>query len=246
VISIILLVVFHLPRQEPRKIEYRSYKHFDNDNFKKDVDFIPHSACEVFEDPSDTHWFYYTLLTEVLDEHAPLKTKKLKKPQLPYMHSDLCKAMFACKKKRNTYYKYRTTKDWEPFRKQRNLVVSKSCSSVKPYFQKNCQNPQRSKEFYDMIQPFMTDKGRSVTNMITLYDDDAMISKPEVVSEEFNDLFATIADTIGQDDTMPQEIDEISQVYIPSVTQCMDRHRNHSSIVSISSHHQNTIISSLL
>ena len=44
-----LIFKFHLPRQEPRKLEYRSYKHFDNDNFKKDVDFIPHSACEVWK-----------------------------------------------------------------------------------------------------------------------------------------------------------------------------------------------------
>ena len=82
-------------------IMYRSYKKFNLEAFQKDIVNIPESYLSMFDDPSDTYWAYEKMFLEVLNEHAPMKCRTVKKPQLPYMNSEIRKEMF----KRNSLKK---------------------------------------------------------------------------------------------------------------------------------------------
>ena len=62
----------HLPRLKPKVIKYRSYKKFDAKNFLSDV------KLAKFVSPEDPEQAYDNLVCtfgELVDEHAPLKTK---------------------------------------------------------------------------------------------------------------------------------------------------------------------------
>ena len=57
------------------KIKCRSYKHFDEKTFSEAVSVIPLDVAYVFDDVDDIYWDHEILLTDVLNEHAPIKEK---------------------------------------------------------------------------------------------------------------------------------------------------------------------------
>ena len=69
----------HKPRVSPKTIYYRSYKKFDDETFINDVQNIPYSVCDVFEDVDDRLWSFNKLFSDVIDKNAPIKKKILKK-----------------------------------------------------------------------------------------------------------------------------------------------------------------------
>ena len=73
---------------KPRSINYRSYKHFNEDNFNRDIGYIPFHSTEIFDDFSDRFWAFNYLYREVLDEHAPMKTAKPKNKGVPMMNNE--------------------------------------------------------------------------------------------------------------------------------------------------------------
>jgi exonuclease III len=78
----------HAPKREPRKILYRSFKRFDESAFRKDVASSPFHVSHIFEDVNDVAWFHEKLLLDVINSHAPLKQKTLKKDSVPFMNSE--------------------------------------------------------------------------------------------------------------------------------------------------------------
>ena len=49
---------------------------------------------DVFDDVDDIYWAHEILLTDVLNEHAPIKDKTVKTKQTPFMNSKLREAAF--------------------------------------------------------------------------------------------------------------------------------------------------------
>ena len=65
---------------------------FDEISFQSDIDHIPFHIIEVFDDIEDKYWAHNVLINDVIDSHAPLKTRSISK-QIPYMNSNLRKCM---------------------------------------------------------------------------------------------------------------------------------------------------------
>jgi len=76
-----------------RQITYRSYKHFDIGLFNRDLEKAPFHVSECLE-VEDQCEFITKLYRQVLDEHAPLKTKTIRSKQCPYMNSAWRRAIF--------------------------------------------------------------------------------------------------------------------------------------------------------
>ena len=47
----------------------------------------------MFDNVDDSYWFFSKLLSDIISEHAPVKTKILKRTQVPYMNSALRKSI---------------------------------------------------------------------------------------------------------------------------------------------------------
>ena len=126
----------YAPLQQPRKIYYRSYKNFDDNEFINDISYAPFQVGEIFDDIDDSAWFTSNLLSEVINEHAPIKTKIVKTASVPYMNSQLRKAIYKRNMVRNKFHKYGRTY-WKENRIQRNKVVALRKRSIGKYFAKN-------------------------------------------------------------------------------------------------------------
>ena len=63
-----------------------------------------------------------TMLKEIMDEHAPLKTMKVRANETPFMNGELRRAVGAKTRLHNIYRKRPTKQNWERYRQQRNLT----------------------------------------------------------------------------------------------------------------------------
>ena len=71
-------------RVEKRRVQYRSFNGFDEKRFNEDVGQIPFDAAYVFDDVDDIYWAHEWLLTDTINEHAPMKEKVTKTVEIPH------------------------------------------------------------------------------------------------------------------------------------------------------------------
>ena len=66
------------PRPKPVYINIRSFKHYNREAFLKDILQAPWSVIDVFTDIDDKVNAFNTMFNDILDQHAPIKTIKVK------------------------------------------------------------------------------------------------------------------------------------------------------------------------
>ena len=81
---------------------------------------------------------FETKVSQVIDHHAPIKYRYPRKNSVPYMNRELRKAIYKKQMLRSNFEKYKTSKTWEAYRKQRNLVTKLKRKSVNTHFQERC------------------------------------------------------------------------------------------------------------
>ena len=161
----------HLPRLAQKVISYPSYKHFDEEIYKRDISFAPFHVGYIFDEFDDTFWFNQTLLSNIVDSHAPVKRKRTVKKPLPCMNSRLRKECHRKSMLRNKYFKYRSKQAWGNYRKSRNKVSNLKAVSMHSYFKTRCNShnlTNNPSEYWNTIKPFMSDKYKSKGSAITL------------------------------------------------------------------------------
>ena len=120
-----------------------------------------------------------------MEKNAPVKSKVIKKPQIPYMNSKLRKAMHKRNMLRNKYKKGPV--EWDVYRIQRNITTSIYKKSQATYFSERCEGGAKNKKFWKTIKPFLTSKQPSCQNII-LKEDDKIITDEREICDIFNDF----------------------------------------------------------
>ena len=188
----------HVPRSSLPKFQYRSMKSFNENDFLTDMSYVPFHVCNIFDDPNDSYRLFDELYTDVLNEHAPIKTTRKHPKHAPFMHSELRKARNVKAMLRRKHTKYPSNSNWENYRKQRNYVTKLRKKSIKCYFSNNCNiDKTSSTQFWRVIKPFMSHKSSSQNGCITLFDDEKIVSDSKDVCNIFNSHFASCANHIG-------------------------------------------------
>ena len=117
----------------------------------------------------------------------------------PYMNSELRKAVYRKQMFRSKFEKNRSDKNWEKFRKQRNLVTKLKRKSIKSYFLERCVGGEKSSDFLPTIKPFLSKKCKSGDNTIVLNENDKILNDPKEISDTFNEFYVNVANDIGKD-----------------------------------------------
>ena len=92
------------PSLKPQRIMYRSYKSFNDADFLFDLQCAPFHVMNIFDEADDMAWYTSALLSDIVDNHAPVKSKFVKKKQsVPYMNSKLRKALYSRNMARNKF-----------------------------------------------------------------------------------------------------------------------------------------------
>jgi hypothetical protein len=77
----------------------------------------------------------------------------LKSP-VPYMNSKHRKAVYKKRQLHNVFKTQRSSKSWEQYRKQRNIVTKIKIRSIRSYFLERCVDGPKNKDFWPTIKPF--------------------------------------------------------------------------------------------
>ena len=184
------------PRPEKRTFTYRSYKHFSESAYVRDLSATPFHIANMFDDVDDQLWAYETLLHDVVNDHAPLKTKTVRGKHCPYMHNELRKAINVKGMLHRKHLRRRTRASWEDYRRQRNKVTKMKRQSIQAYFNKHCDKPQNP-NFWNVIRPFMGSSVHGGDN-IQLQEGGSVISNRKLVCETFNNHFINAAADLSE------------------------------------------------
>lgn len=87
------------------------------------------------------------IFINILDIHAPFKSRQPRKQPLPYMNRELRKAVYRKHMLYTQYTKNRNSKTWEKYRRQRNMVTKLKKKSVKTYFLERCSGGSKIATF---------------------------------------------------------------------------------------------------
>ena len=188
--------------ERQHKISYRSYKNFDAESFNSAItklSIIPSNNVKTSEDINAVYEKYEKDFINILDIHAPIKSRQPRKQPLPCMNRELRKAVYRKHMLYTQYTKNRNSKTWEKYRRQRNMVTKLKKKSVKTYFLERCSGGSKNSNFWSTMKPFFSKKCNLGEQKIILTENNNIINDTKEVSEHFNNFFATVANKIGND-----------------------------------------------
>ena len=183
------------------KIQYRSFKDFDVNKYISDLDntVYLHDSSECVDDINTVYNDFETKVSQVIDHHAPIKYRYPRKNSVPYMNRELRKVIYKKQMLRSKFEKYKTSKTWEAYRKQRNLVTKLKRKSINTYFQERCTGGQKSKHFYTTVKPFLSKQSTGSQQKIVLVENDKIVNNTKDICDTFNTFFVNVANDIGKD-----------------------------------------------
>ena len=103
-------------REESKNFIYRDYKNFNDADFRMDLENKLEECPKHYENFEKT-------FVNVLDAHAPRKTKVLRGNQKPHVDKNLRKAIMKRSKLKNKANRTKLQDDIAKYKKQQNLVV---------------------------------------------------------------------------------------------------------------------------
>ena len=218
------------PEKYRKHILYRSYKRFNDECYLNDLQNLSFEKCLSTSSVNEQYDEFNSLYCDLLNRHAPIKSKTITKPAPPFMNGELRKAIYKKCMLRNKFYKYRDAQHWEKYRAQRNLVTSIRRQSIRIYFEKHTEDVNNA-DFWKIMKPFLSEKSSKGSDDIILRESGTLLTDPYKVCDTFNDFYTTAAEKIGFHDTIPNCLsssDILSYV--------RHKYSNHPSIIEIKSH----------
>ena len=168
----------------------------------------------------------YKRLIDVINAHAPLKTRVITYKEAPYMNDQLRKSMNVRNHFRRKWERVDSKENRAIYVKHRNSTMRLRKQSMLSYLQKNCINTTHcsSKQYWTILKPFMSNKGASRNCEISLLENDQVVNNQKEVASILNDYYVNISRAIGEPDYMVDS-DNINDIFM-----C---HKSHRSVLFI-------------
>ena len=228
---VITILKSHIPRLKPKVIKYRNYKKFDTAKFLEDVRRTNFAALE---DPDECYDNLTNTFRNLVEKHAPLKTKTVRGNNAPFVTRELKKAIYTRTRLKNILNKNPTNQNERNYKKQRNKCVSLRKKAIKQHFKKaTAKDLISNHEFWNLVKPFLSNKGGLFGDDISLVHNDQIVTDDYLLTEIFNNHYINIVEkTSGQKplniaDTVKTDDDR------QLVRMILDKYKDHPSVLAI-------------
>ena len=185
-------------RPKPTYINIRSFKHYDLNKFHTDVSQAPWSILDTFDDPEDKLYAFDSLFNDILDEHAPVKTIKIRGRANACVTDEIRELM-----KTRDYWKAKARKSKDPLHwsayKNFHREVKREIRMAEREFatEQIINNKNNTNSIWKAIRICIPKKSASQRN----YSKD-----DKTVANEFNSFFASVGDnTIKKIEVLARE-----------------------------------------
>ena len=169
----VTVMKMHFQKLQPRVINYRDCKHFQNETFREDLLFRL-SKLNIRNNDYGFTGFIETCM-ETVNQYAPCKQKQVQGNHLPFMNKTLSKEIMTRTRLRNRFLKNRTEENKKKYTKQRNYCVSLLRKVKNKYYSNlNEKDVTGNKMFWKIVKAFFSDKVTS-SEKITFIEEDEII-----------------------------------------------------------------------
>ena len=222
----------------PKTVFYRCHSNFDQKQFLNDLD---RKLIEggLYRNCHDQYNKLTEIFRDILDHHAPLKQKKIRGNQAPFMTKELSKAIMNKSKAKNKYLKWPSRENFLHLKKVKNKCNSICKNSKRQYFRNvTKEGIMCNKKFWSTVKPFLTNKGVFTEPQISINVNNEIINDEKNLVELFNEHYINIVHkTSGKKSTC---LGNSSNCDLDKVTvgEIIEKYKNHPSILAINNSFQ--------
>ena len=181
-----------LPKPTPTYVKTRCYRHYAHRSFLENLAQVPWFENVLIDDASEKviHFNHYFL--EVLNQHASIKTVKIKHRPCPFVDQEMKEHM----KNRNQLMKIakqtRSSEDWEIYRLSRESIKARLRDSEREHAKTELKNCKKTSSMWKVIKNCIPRKEISQP----VYSRDL-----KDMAEEFNNFFTSVGTRVSEEST---------------------------------------------
>lgn len=184
-----------VPKGNPKVVNKRSYKTFNQESFCTDVNNLCWSDVYKENHPDDAIKAFVNIFYPVLDKHAPIKKYTVKNVKAPWIDNELRSLMADRDVAKGTAIKTGNKDDWETYCKLRNQVTKINRKNKKMFFKlKINECKYDGKKLWSTLNDVMGRKPSQTPSFIDAGD--SFLTKPHTIANYFNDFFVNKVDTL--------------------------------------------------
>ena len=196
--------------EKHQSFEYRNLKKMNKEAFIRDLNDAPWDAAFVFDDIYEIVDAWYDIFNTILDKHAPVITKRIKRNSQPkWFTEDLNKEIqsrgYLLKKARCT----NSPEAWKKYKETKNKVTRLIRTQKKTFFRSQVNENQRNpKKLWSLIKDLSRESSTSNIHVQQLEDNGVITTDPNNIANILNSFFADIClNTTDEDDNIPFSMD---------------------------------------
>ena len=173
-------------RQKATYITARSFKGYRADQFYNDMSNVPWSLLDIFDDAEDELYAFNSLFNDILDEHASIKTIKIRGRPNPYVTDEIRELMRTRDQWKRTAKKSKDSYAWRQYKNCCREVKREIQLSEREHVNQQIQNNKNNTNcLWKVIRSCIPKKSTTQKN----YSKDH-----KTVANEFNHFFASVGE----------------------------------------------------
>lgn len=185
-----------IPKADHITTSYRCFKTFDETAFLVDLQHDLRNFDIDQETIDDDFGAFHTIIIDLLDKHAPIKTRRVKSSRLPAWYSpEIGQARLARDK-------YKRLKQWPEYKIYRNKTRNLIRKAKRQHFTNSVENLKDTSTIWRHLRA--VNKG-SMTSGKSLPDeliiDGEHYTDSQTIATKFNEYFTSIAQILDDTDT---------------------------------------------
>ena len=213
-------------KHKPKTIIFRQTKNTDFELFNEDLINAPWHVSDIFTSVDDKYDYWRGLFESVANQHAPIKKKRVREKDIPYMTQEWKRALRNKRKYAKKFAEDRTSENMELKRKYRNIATRERRKAIRAYwYTKADEHKSRPSKFYDTFKPFISNKIKESEAIHLKTEGDNAVKDQTEVAEILAKYFTNAALSIGGD-----HVNNIKE----------EDHSDHSSVKTIREAHKET------
>ena len=217
----------YFKKQDPITINYRDYKSFDGNSFRRD---LKENLQQVETLEIDN---FMQIFMEVLNNYAPMEKKVVRGNNAPFMNKTLSKEFMHRSKLKNKFNKKPTESNKMAYKKQRNFCVSLLKREKKKHYNNlDIKIFEDNKRFWKNVKPLFSEKS-NIKNSITLIEDGIVTSDKKEVAEKLNNYFIEAVENLEIEQFISEDDDTHSVNVNEDIYKIIKKYETHPSILKI-------------
>ena len=183
---------------EEHIIEFRDFKHFNEDSFLSDLALSETYHLESYTDPNRMWYVWKNKFTKIIETHAPLKTRKIGTKRTPW----ITKQVLLSKRNKNLLkrkaLKTKNENDWQIFKSARNSHNRLIRSSIHHHYCTEIRNNHgNTKHMWKTINNLIS-KSKKSSNMTEIRDKNGETIHKTDIPNAFNNHFTDLGYFLSQ------------------------------------------------